>query len=58
MNRIFGKTKEKAPPPNLTDVISGVSDLSFYLFTIFNDYRYYFMVNLYLCNRWIVEPRI
>lgn len=25
MNRIFGKAKEKAPPPNLTDVISGVS---------------------------------
>lgn len=26
MNRIFGKAKEKVPPPNLTDVISGVSD--------------------------------
>lgn len=24
MNRIFGKAKEKAPPPNLTDVITGV----------------------------------
>lgn len=25
MNRIFGKAKEKAPPPNLLDVITGVS---------------------------------
>lgn len=24
MNRIFGKAKEKVPPPNLTDVITGV----------------------------------
>lgn len=25
MNRLFGKAKDKAPPPNLTDVIGGVS---------------------------------
>lgn len=24
MNRLFGKAKEKAPPPNITDVVSGV----------------------------------
>ncbi|KAI5728410.1 hypothetical protein M8J77_015798 [Diaphorina citri] len=24
MNRLFGKAKEKAPPPNITDVVAGV----------------------------------
>lgn len=26
MNRIFGRSKPKAPPPNLTDCISSIDD--------------------------------
>lgn len=31
MNRIFGKTKDKAPPPDMTTVIKGVNNIHFKL---------------------------
>lgn len=35
MNRIFGKAKEKAPPPDMTTVIKGVNKQSYYSIFIF-----------------------
>ena len=29
MNRLFGKGKDKAPPPNLGDQVANVSDICF-----------------------------
>lgn len=34
MNRIFGKTKEKAPPPDMTTVIKGVNNTIQFTFCV------------------------
>jgi hypothetical protein len=34
MNRIFGKSKEKAPPPDMGAVIKGVNDLQIISFVV------------------------
>ena len=31
MNRLIGGAKKKAPPPNLTDAVQGVSSIYFHL---------------------------
>lgn len=36
MNRLFGKPKDKVPPPNLTDCIANVSLTVFVVFIFFN----------------------
>lgn len=57
MKRIFGKAKETAPPPNLTDVISGVNSGLEYIFLIWQNFNN-LIAYLILNGRLIVEQII